>query len=329
LAEGHSTPMMPSLRALVDSMGNSPSPGEGKWPVSMATHHPAGFDFGFGGAQVMELEKLQDAGGSGNVVFFGVDKELRRHFGDANPGAATFVRKNTFCMMPWTQAHAGACHDIGIVNADEPQAVMQDVIALSDHLTKLGLRPVLIGCDHTASVANVMGMIQGGRSALTYLYFDAHFDMGMHSQAKELHNGSFVDLLRRTEQVAGVVNVGGRSWAIFDPVYTGVPKFVCVPGGVPHMTAAELIERLSWLKATSLYVSIDADVLDPSCAPNTSCPEPFGMMPAELFALCGWLGESCEVIGGDLCEVIPSDTSRGSEQALMRCLHALFPKRVG
>ncbi|MGD0088733.1 MAG: arginase family protein [Planctomycetota bacterium] len=276
----------------------------------------------------MELEQVQSAVGSGDIVFFGVDKELGRRFGGPNTGAATFVRKNTFCMLPWTQARARACHDIGILNADEPLTAIRNVTALSSRLTQSGLRPVLIGCDHTASMANVMGMVQGGRVGMVYLYFDAHFDMGMHRPAQEPpNNGNFVDFLRRAEQIAKVVNVGGRSWATFAPVYTDLPKFACIPGGVPHVTAAGFIERLSCLRTASLYVSIDADVLDPTFAPNASQPEPFGMTSDDLFTLCWWLGGNCEVLGADLCEVVPSDTSCGSEQALVRCLHALFPKR--
>ena len=52
----------------------------------------------------------------------------------------------------------------------------------------------------------------------------------------------------------------------------------------------------------------------PSAAPNVCCPEPFGLSTAELFSVCAWLGESCTVIGGDLCEVVPSTPGLCSEQ---------------
>jgi len=94
---------------------------------------------------------------------------------------------------------------------------------------------------------------------------------------------------------------------------------------VPHTTTAEVIMRLAWLRHRPVYVSIDADVLDPTGAPNVCCPEPFGLAPSDLLAICKWLGESCEVVGADLCEPMPSPQSLRSEQVLMRCLHALFP----
>ena len=73
-----------------------------------------------------------------------------------------------------------------------------------------------------------------------------------------------------------------------------------------------------------MYVSLDADVLDPFCMPNACCPEPLGMQSGELLAVCQWIGSHCQVVGGDLCAVLPARRSGGSEQALMRCLCTLL-----
>ncbi len=292
--------------------------------------------YGFGGAPVVALERLPGASQPGDVVFFGVDTELGRRFGHGNPGAATFVREHTVGMMPWTQVAAPGCHDIGIVTAADPGVAMRETTAIATYLARLGRRPALIGCDHTASLAAVLGTATGGGPIPTYLYFDAHLDLGLHDPAPKagtasgagagpmLHNGNFVESLRQTGSVGRVVNIGGRCWSRFVPVYQGLSNFTCIPGGPPQPSAAAMIERLSWLAGTRVYVSIDADVLDPSAAPNVCCPEPFGLSVAELFSVCAWLGDTCTVIGGDLCEVVPSTTSLCSEQALMRCLHALY-----
>ena len=85
-----------------------------------------------------------------------------------------------------------------------------------------------------------------------------------------------------------------------------------------------LIEHLSDLRGSRVYVSLDADVLDPSCIPNTPCPEPFGLQTSELLALCQWIGKACDVVGADLCEILPAERTAQSEQALTRCLLDLF-----
>ena len=282
--------------------------------------------YGFGGARVVELEKLHLLGRPGDVVFFGIDAEILRGFGAPNAGAATFVRDNTMCMMPWTQTCARPSYDIGIVTDKQPEIAQQRAESIARYIASLGCRPVMIGCDHSASLPALTGTLNGGGRTLTYLYFDAHFDLGLHAPTDRLHNGNFVGRILRMEQVSRVINIGGRSWSSFVPVYREVPGFTGIVGGVPPVAAAAVIERLAGLKGGPVYVSIDADVLDPSCAPNVPCQEPFGMTASDLFTICRWIGRSCEVVGADMCEMMPSKQSLGSEQALVRCLHELFPK---
>lgn len=291
----------------------------------MADDTPDSSAYGLGGAPMMALERLAGASQPGDAVFFGLDRELGRRFGQGNAGAASFVRDHTAGMMPWTRACAGRCHDVGIVTAAAPEAATREVTAIARYISAIGRRPALIGCDHTASLAAALGTASGAGPIPVYLYFDAHLDLGLHDQGAALHNGNFVDRLMQSGQVGRVINVGARSWSRFDPVYQQVPGLTCLPGGLPPVAVSTLLEGLSGLAGSKLYVSIDADVLDPASAPNVSCPEPFGLSPAELFALCDWIGQSCTVIGADLCEIVPAGPTLGSEQVLMRCLHALFP----
>lgn len=295
---------------------------------SFSTNSLKGIGYGFGGAKITEMKQLMETSHASDIVFFGVDNELNRHLGVHNPGAASFVRKKTFCMMPWTQSRATPCHDIGIVTAEDPENTLQAVRFISKYLASIGMRPALIGCDHTASIGGVIGVTDAIKKPITYLYLDAHFDLGLHNITPDLHNGNFMSTLLKTKRVERVVNLGGRCSSNYVPVYKNVPGFICMPCEVEKTAPKEIIEHLSWFRGSSVYVSIDADVLDPSCAPNVSCPEPFGMTAFELFSICEWIGKSCDVIGADLCEIVPSNHSLESERVLMRCLHALFPKRA-
>ena len=181
-----------------------------------------------------------------------------------------------------------------------------------------------MGCDHTASILGVLGL--SSPRPVTYLVFDAHLDLGLHHETADVHNGNFVHFLRQTDPVARVVNVGARSWSSCAPVYQAIEGVTCIPGGVRRERTESILERLAFLREGPVYVSLDADVLDPSCAPNVSCPEPFGMTSEDLFTLCEWVGDSCTVIGADVCELLPDRHSLCSEQVLLRCLHALFPR---
>ena len=81
------------------------------------------------------------------------------------------------------------------------------------------------------------------------------------------------------EQVNAVVNIGGRAWSTFAPIYTGLSKFRHISGAPPLPSAEQIIQRLAGLAGAPVYVSLDADVVDPAFAPNVSCPEPFGLQP--------------------------------------------------
>lgn len=279
---------------------------------------------GFGGARLLNVKALETVCHPGDVCFFGVDLELSRQFGIQNPGAASFVRENTACMVPRTLALGLTCYDVGIIAAADAATAMNHVMVTARVLAAQKLRPVLVGCDHLASLAAVLGVLQATTERPVYLYFDAHFDMGLHRESVDIHNGNFVSMLLESDRIDHVVNVGARSWTSFSPGYAAIPKFSAIPGGVPRPSIGEIMEKLSWLAGRTVYVSIDADVLDPSCAPNVTCQEPFGMPAEDLAILCRWIGSTCQVIGADLSELTPAPVSLRSEQALMLCLQALF-----
>lgn len=273
---------------------------------------------GFGGAAIHPLKSVLNDGFRRDVVFFGVNHEIARSIGTENPGAAVFIREKSARMAPWTVAQNLRCHDIGVL-CSTPEVAIEEIITISASLARAKKRPLLIACDHSASYFNAIGSASAG--ALTYLYFDAHFDLGLHGGPSGLHNGNFVSALTRASRIRKAINIGGRSWSTFDPAYNRkISRFSCVRG----TKAGDLIEGLSFLKGKDVYVSIDADVLDPVFAPNVSCPEPFGMSPSDLLAVCSWIGEHCTVVGGDLCELIPQDNPAQAEQVLIRSILALF-----
>jgi agmatinase len=284
--------------------------------------------FGFSGAEIVDFERIFEVAHPGDMVLLGLDTEIHRRFGEHNSGAASFVRKNTICMLPWTDRATPKCHDIGMLNDDSFPGLYADLIDTYRRAHQLGLKPALIACDHTASLLGVTGLLESGESGFIYLYFDAHFDLGLHNRSEDIHNGNFAALIASFDGVTRLVNIGGRSWSTSMGVYDSLPGFVHFPCGPGQLNSSALIQKLSWIRGARLYVSIDADVLDPSCAPSACCPEPFGLGTSDLLAICEWIGASCEVVGGDLCEIFPSDRTLGSEQALMRCLHALFGRHI-
>jgi len=270
---------------------------------------------GFGGASRVDWQFLTEFGQAGDLVFFGCDIEISRRYGIANPGTASFVRERTAMSGTDRPGH----YDLGVLTLAEPANAVGEIAAAAARIILgFGGLPVLIACDHTASLGALLGSSLGSGTAPVYIYFDAHFDLGRNCAPDDfLHNGGFVGEILRQGWASQAVNIGGRSKET-GIEYPDTPKnFHSIPGN------GEAIARLAPLAGREVHVSIDADVLDPGIAPNVSCPEPDGMTAEALLDCCRWIGRSCRVVGADLSEALPSTESRQSEQFLMRCLHAL------
>ena len=271
---------------------------------------------GYAGAPLVDWDYLTKHGQAGDLVFFGYDREISRRYGPSNAGAASFVRAHTSTIdlvQPGT-------YDLGTIASSSPAEAISEIAATAARIVStFGGVPVLVACDHTASLGALLGSIQERSTAPVYVYFDAHFDLGRNCAPDDLiHNGGFVGEILRNKWASCAVNVGGRS-VTAHVSYPATADFV----NVPAYRSDAVIARLEPLAGQSIFVSIDADVLDPSVAPNVPCPEPNGMSAADLLACCQWLGQHCNVIGADLSEILPSSHSRNCELTLMSCLLAL------
>jgi agmatinase len=64
-------------------------------------------------------------------------------------------------------------------------------------------------------------------------------------------------------------------------------------------------ELLSQIRSRPIYLTIDIDVLDPSVAPGTGCPEPGGVGFDEVLSVIYGL-EGANVVAIDVTEVLPA-----------------------
>lgn len=271
---------------------------------------------GFAGAPLIDLQFLTEFGQVGDLVFFGCDIEINRRYGFANAGAANFVRAKT-CMAELTLS---GTYDLGTIASSDPADALTEIGAIARIIARFGGLPVLIACDHTASLGGLLGSMSDHSEAPVYVYFDAHFDLGRNCASDDLlHNGGFVGEILRQKWARYAINVGGRSMAT-KLAYPATPGFFNISAS---SSKTAIIALFASLAGKTIYVSIDADVLDPIHAPNVSCPEPNGMNADDLLACCHWLGQNCKVVGADLTEVLPSSESRDSERLFMLCLLAL------
>jgi agmatinase len=60
-----------------------------------------------------------------------------------------------------------------------------------------------------------------------------------------------------------------------------------------------------------VYITVDVDGLDPSCAPGTLWPAPGGLRFWQLARLVRGVASRCELAGVDVCELVPARDPHG------------------
>ncbi|MEV7514001.1 arginase family protein [Streptomyces diastaticus] len=269
---------------------------------------------GFGGASVVALDALVPTV-SPAACFFGVDVDLSKRFGDSSDGAAAFVRQWSARMHPWARVHRPSAVDVGILSG-EPADVIRGASEIASRAFASGYVPVAVGCDHTVSYPVAMTAARRHED-LTYVYLDAHLDLGLHldDSSDGVHNGNFVAAMAVGGAFREVVNIGARAWTTYDDVY----------GADCPVTVVREVDPagLSALRGRKVHVSLDIDVLDPVYVPNTGSREPFGASPQQVRNVLTWLADNCAVVSADVSEALPDPAHRTTAEIAMRCVHEL------
>lgn len=201
--------------------------------------------------------------------------------------------------------------DIGDAPVD-PLSVERSVDLLTDWyraVHEAGVLPITIGGDHTVPLP-VLRAIAAARPC-GLIQFDSHSDTFDDFMGTKCNHATFV---RRAVEEGlldpkRIIQIGLRGTRYGDDdIAFGAEH------GIRMMTMDEyedlgraaVIEEIRAIVGTDpTYVTIDIDGLDPKDAPGTGVPEPGGIMMRELQMILRAL-TGIDMIGGDICEVVPS-----------------------
>jgi agmatinase len=80
-----------------------------------------------------------------------------------------------------------------------------------------------------------------------------------------------------------------------------------------HERGAALLDELAarFDPARRVYITVDVDGLDPSCAPGTLWPAPGGLQFWQVARLVRTVASRCELAGMDVCEFAPARDPQG------------------
>ena len=217
---------------------------------------------------------------------------------------------------------AGDDQGSGIARFSSLQLVRE---RLTDALDDIDGPAVVIGGDCAVSAAAVAHAARASDVAL--IWFDAHPDLNSPATSP---SGAFAGMVLHSIVDGGdvpagrVFLAGARSWDPGEETYAaeaGVRAFSVDDLADP----AVLVEAVVASGATSVYLHVDLDVLDPAEFDGLLDPEPFGLSAAALVAAIAALTARVPLAGATLAAYAPSSEQGRIDDAptLLRIVGAL------
>lgn len=180
---------------------------------------------------------------------------------------------------------------IGVEGAVEVIADAAEEAARAARLT------VMFGGEHTVSLGGFRGIRRLYPDAML-LQLDAHADLRESYEGRALTHATWAYHVGAEFGFESLVQLGVRSGAREEWPCTDETAWTSRTLDLPEAVRGRLAEH-------PVYLTIDIDVLDPSVAPGTGCPEPGGATYAELEAFLHGLA-GVRVVAVDVVEVAPA-----------------------
>lgn len=204
------------------------------------------------------------------------------------------------------------CGDVAMAGANAQQ--LHGLIA--DTVTEIldgGAIPIMCGGDHSIPIPGVRALAAQSGARLGYLHIDSHLDT---ADGLAGEKDTMASPISRIVEVPGV---SPDNVVIFGARGLGNPPALVERArdlGVRVIPMSEIIERgvdaaiedaldTIWSGTDAVYVSLDNDALDPSCAPGTTAPEPGGLTARELLRMAVAVGRR-GVAMLDIAELSPN-----------------------
>ncbi len=195
-------------------------------------------------------------------------------------------------------------HDYGNldVNNIDSNEMVEKVTDFTSSVLKEKKFPIAIGGEHSITP----GVVNAFPKDTAVLCLDAHMD---YRETYENDVNNHACAVRRITDHIDIKNIavlGIRSAEkeeFDDAKESGLfykDSFSIRKNGISET----IKETKKYLKNKKIYLTLDIDVIDPSYAPGTSTPEPFGLTPFDVLELIDAF--SSQLIGFDVVEVCPA-----------------------
>lgn len=252
-----------------------------------------------------------------DVAIFGVPYDSATTFRSGARHAPAAIRKVSGLMReyhPWWRVapfetlRVGDLGDVPVV----PAYVEQTMHAVQDWTTAVlepGAFPMAMGGDHSVTLPLLRAAVaRHGR--LSLIQFDAHPDTWDTEHGQPYGHGTSIrraideGLIEPTASVQ--VGLRGSVDAAGDLEEARALGLRLIPmGEAAEMGVAAVVSRVRETVRAPVYVTLDIDAADPSCAPGTGTPEVGGFSAREMLGLVRGLRD-LPIVGFDIVEVCPA-----------------------
>ena len=200
----------------------------------------------------------------------------------------------------------------------DTQKALDDIHDFAADILKDNKLPLLIGGEHLVSLPAIQAVYEKYPD-LCVIHFDAHTDLRDDYLGAKLSHAS---VIRRVWDFVGDgriwqfgIRSGERAEFYWAKEHTHLQKF----------NFDGLENAVAQLKGKPVYLTIDLDVLDPSCFPGTGTPEAGGVTFIQLFNAMLSIIQGCQVVGCDLVELSPMlDASGASTATALKVLREML-----
>ena len=187
--------------------------------------------------------------------------------------------------------------DVNVVpgNCEATCNIVEDTV---NELFDLGIKPITIGGEHSASIG-VIKALSEKYEKLTVVHLDAHRDLAFDFIGEKY---SHATVMRRAHEFGvDLVQIGIRSSSIEEEDFVKSTYNIQTFKNKDVHRHMDAVEYYLTTVDTPIYLSIDMDVLDSAIAPSVGNPTPGGLFISEIEDLIRSLSFK-NVVGMDVVE---------------------------
>jgi agmatinase len=185
--------------------------------------------------------------------------------------------------------------------ASGPEFMVERVYGIAKYLIEKGKFPAMLGGEHSLTLGAVKAFHEK-YPELSVLQLDAHADLRDQYQGTRYGNAS---VMRRVWEICPVVQVGIRSFSLEERTF--LQQQEKEPFYAEASNSPDFVSRVISALSSTVYVSIDLDVFDPSIMSAVGTPEPGGLSWQQVLNLLRAVSTSKKIIGFDLMELCPRE----------------------